>query len=86
MLNTRSTRYLVEQLTELFVPVDGVNGQDSITAHVAVAVLQTGPDGRHQRLEQFRLLQLAKEAQSGAANELIGMLQVLKLKKKDFTR
>lgn len=59
------------------VPVDGVNSQDGVPAHVTVTVLQAGPDRRHERLEQLRLLQLAQETQSGAADELIGMLQVL---------
>lgn len=60
------------------VPVDGVNGQDGISAHVAVTVLQTGPDGRHERLQQLWLLQFAQETQRGATDELVGMLQVLK--------
>lgn len=59
------------------VPIDGVNGQDGISPHVTVAVLQTGPDGRHERLQQLWLLQLAQETQRGATDELIGMLKVL---------
>ena len=58
-------------------PVDGVDGQDGVAAHVAVSVLQAGPDGRHQGLQQLRLLQLAEETQGGATDELVGMLQVL---------
>lgn len=60
-----------------FAPVDGVNCQDSVAPHVAVTVLQAGPDGWHERLQQLRLLQLAQEAQGGATDELVGMLQVL---------
>lgn len=47
-----------------------------------MTVLQAGPDGWHERLKQLRLLQLAQETQSGAADELIGVLQVLKLKER----
>ena len=43
-----------------------------------MAVLQTGADGRHERLQQLSLLQLAQEAKSGAANELVRVLEVLK--------
>lgn len=64
--------------TQQFLPVDGVNGQDSIAAHITVTVLKAGPDRWHERLKQLRLLQLAQEAQGGATDELIGMLQVLK--------
>lgn len=60
-----------------FVPVDGINCQDGIAADITVSVLQTGPDRRHQRLKQLRLLQFAQETQSGSTDELIGMLQVL---------
>lgn len=60
------------------VPVDGVNGQDGISSHITVTVLQTGADGWHERLQQLRLLQFAEETQRGATDELIGMLQVLK--------
>lgn len=60
------------------VPVDGVDGQDGVAAHVAVPVLQAGADGRHQRLQQLRLLQLAQKAQRGAADELVWVLQILK--------
>lgn len=66
--------------TQRFLPVDGVNSQDSITAHITVTVLKAGPDRWHERLKQLGLLQLAQEAQSGATDELIGMLQVLKKK------
>lgn len=59
------------------VPVDGIYGQDSISAHIAVTVLQAGPDSRHERLKQLRLFQLAQETQSGAPDELVGVLQVL---------
>lgn len=64
-----------------FIPVDGVNCQDSIAAHITVTVFQAGPDRWHERLEQLRLLQLAQETQSGATDELVGMLQVLKSKR-----
>lgn len=47
-----------------------------------MTVLQAGPDRWHERLEQLRLLQLAQETQSGATNELIWMLQVLKMKER----
>jgi hypothetical protein len=42
-------------------------------------VLQTLSDGRHEWLDQLGLLQLAQKAQSGAADKLIGMLQVLEV-------
>lgn len=45
-----------------------------------MTVLKAGPDRWHERLKQLGLLQLAQEAQSGATDELIGMLQVLKKK------
>lgn len=77
MENRRWTVYVDRRW---FIPVDCVNGQDSIAAHITVTVLQTGPDGRHERLEQLRLLQFAQETQCGATDELIGMLQVLQLK------
>lgn len=70
------------KIIQHFVPVDGVNGQDSIAAHITVTVVQAGPDRWHERLKQLGLLQLAQETQSGAADELIGMLQVLKLKER----
>lgn len=60
------------------VPIDGVNGQDSITSHITVTVLQTGADCWHEWLQQLGLLQFAQETQRGATDELIGMLQVLK--------
>lgn len=60
------------------VPIDGVNGQDGISSHITVTVLQTGPDGWHERLQQLWLLQFAQETQRGATDELIGMLKVLK--------
>lgn len=61
------------------VPVDGIYGQDSISTHIAVTVLQAGPDRRHERLKQLRLFQLAQKTQRGATDELIGVLQILKL-------
>lgn len=59
-------------------PVDSVDGQDSIAAHVAVPVLQAGPDGWHEGLQQLRLFQFAEETQGGATDELVGMLQILR--------
>ena len=47
--------------TALHSPVDGVNGQHSISADVGVSVLKAGPDGRHQRLKKLGLLQLTKK-------------------------
>lgn len=67
-----------EHISQL-LPIDGVNGQDSIAAHVTVSVLQAGSDCWHERLQQLWLLQFTQETQSGATDELIGMLQVLKL-------
>jgi len=61
---------------EIKVLVDGENGHDCVAAYVAVLVLQAGADRRHQRLQQLGLLQLAQEAKCGAADELVGMLQV----------
>lgn len=60
------------------VPVDGVNGQHGVAAHIAVPVLQARADGRHQGLQQLCFLQLAEKAQSGASDKLIWVLEVLK--------
>lgn len=60
------------------LPVDGVNCQDSVPAHVAVPVLQARADGRHQRLQELCLLQLAEKAESGASDKLIWVLEILK--------
>lgn len=70
---------------KVIVPIDGVDGQDSVTAHIAVTVLQAGSDGWHEGLEQLGLLQLAQKTQSGATDELIGMLEILKWKDKHET-
>lgn len=43
-------------------PVDGVDSEDSVAAHVAVAMFQTGADSRHQWLQKLRLLQLTQKA------------------------
>lgn len=60
-------------------PVDSVDGQDCIAPYVAVTVLQTGTDRWHKGLQQLRFLQLAQEAQGGATDELIGMLEILQM-------
>lgn len=60
------------------VPVDGVDGQHGVAAHVAVPVLQARADGRHQGLQQLGFLQLAQKAQGGASDKLIGVLEILK--------
>lgn len=64
---------------ELFLrlPVDGVNCQDSVPAHVAVPVLQARADGWHQRLQQLCFLQLAEKTESGASDKLIWVLKIL---------
>lgn len=59
------------------VPVDGVDGQDSITSDIGVSVFQTLPDGGHQWLQQLCLLQLTQEPQGGASDKLIRVLQIL---------
>ena len=38
------------------LPVYGVDGEHSVPAYVAVPMLQTRPDGRHQWLHQLWLL------------------------------
>lgn len=38
------------------LPVDCVNGHNSISSHIRMAVFQTRSDGWHQRLQQFGLL------------------------------
>lgn len=76
--STLDERSLCTSRKTSVVPVDGVNGQDGIPSHVTVTVLQTGPDGWHERLQQLWFLQFAQETQRGATDELIGMLQVLK--------
>ena len=45
------------------LPVYGINSQHSISADISMAVLKTGPDGRHERLKKLWLLQLAQETQ-----------------------
>ena len=45
--------------------------------HVAVAVRQALLDGRHERLQELGLTQLAEEAQRRSAHILVGVLQVL---------
>lgn len=59
------------------VPVDCVDGEDGVASDVGVSVFQTLPDGRHQWLQQLRLLQLTQEPQGGAPDKLIGVLQIL---------
>lgn len=56
------------------VPVDGVDGEDSIASDVGVSVFQALPYGGHQWLQQLRLLQLTQEPQGGAPDKLIGVL------------
>ena len=58
-------------------PVDGVDGENSVPPDVGVAMLQAGTDGGHQGLQEFRLLQLAEEAQRRATDELVGVLEIL---------
>ena len=58
--------------------VDGEDGQDSVPPDVCVSDLKTSSDGWHERLKQFRFLQLAQEAKSGPSDELIRMLEILK--------
>ena len=53
------------------------DSHDGITSHVAMAMFQAEANSRHEGLQQLRLLQLTQEAQRGASDELIGMLQVL---------
>lgn len=45
------------------VLVNGEHGHDSIATHIAVLVLETGPDAWHQRLQQLGFLELAQEAE-----------------------
>lgn len=47
-----------------------------------MTMLQAGSDRWHEGLKQLRLLQFAQETQSGATDELIGMLQVLEFKER----
>lgn len=59
------------------VPVNSVDGQDSVASDIGVSVFQTLPDGGHQWLQQLRLLQLTQEPQGGASDKLIRVLQIL---------
>ena len=68
---------IIRQGNRTTEPVDGVDGEDGVAPDVGVSVLQTGPYGRHQWLQELRLLQLTQEAQCGAADELIWVLEVL---------
>ena len=56
--------------------VDGEYGHDGVAAHVAVLVLEAGAYRGHERLDELRLLELAQEAERGAAYKLVGMLQI----------
>lgn len=59
------------------VPVNSVDGQDSVASDIGVSVFQTLSNGGHQWLQQLRLLQLTQEPQGGAPDKLIGVLQIL---------
>lgn len=49
-----------------------------------MTVLQTSSDCGHEGLQQLRLLQFAQEAQGGATDELVRVLQILKFKESYF--
>lgn len=59
------------------LPVNGVDGEDSVSSDIGVSVFQTLPNGGHQWLQQLRLLQLTQESQGGAPDKLIRVLQIL---------
>ncbi|KAI3494698.1 hypothetical protein L1887_40514 [Cichorium endivia] len=54
-----------------------VDAEDGVLAHVAVAVLETLADGGDERFEKLGLLDFLEEAQCGAANVLVGVLQII---------
>jgi len=58
-------------------PVYSIDGEDCVPPHIRVTVFEASSYGRHQWLQQLRLLQLAEKTQRGAPDELIRMLQVL---------
>jgi hypothetical protein len=47
------------------------------TSYIVVAVIQTLLNCGHQRLQQFRLLELAQKTQGRTANEFVVVLKVL---------
>lgn len=42
-----------------------------------MAILEVGPDRRHQRLEDLGLLELAQESQSASAHVLVRVVQII---------
>ena len=58
-------------------PVQGIDGEHSVPAHVGVPVLQAGQDGGYQRLQDLLLPDSAQEAQGDAPDVLVGVLQVV---------
>ena len=58
-------------------PVQRIDGEHSIPAHIGVPVLQAGQDGGYQRLQDLLLPDSAQEAQGDAPDVLVGVLQVV---------
>ncbi|GMN48127.1 hypothetical protein TIFTF001_017308 [Ficus carica] len=66
-----------EQLVALGEAEDGHDGEDGIAADEGVAVLEIGENGRDERLDDLGLVEAAEEAESDAADVLVGMLEVV---------
>ena len=67
----------VQILSRQILLVDREDREHGVATHVRVSVVETRSDRRHERLQQLRFLQLAQKAQSRAADELVGVLQIL---------
>ena len=80
------TRPLLHAQAHVVIPVDCVDGEDGVPPDVGVAMLQAGSDGGHQRLQEFRLLQLTEEAQRRATDKLVGVLEILRTEKETERR
>lgn len=57
--------------------MSGARCGGGLSAYIAVTVAQALANGRHERLQKIRLLELAQETQRGAPHKLIWVLQVL---------
>lgn len=59
------------------VLVDGCNGEDGVLADICVAMLETRPRRREERLDQLWLAELAEKAQGVAPNVFVRVLEVV---------
>lgn len=59
------------------LPVYGVDCQYSIPSDISMAMIKTSTNGRHQRFQQFGLLQFAQKTKCRTSYELVRVLQIL---------